>query len=322
MTTSPAPSAFCLVGPTAVGKTRVAQAIAAAWGGRILSADAMLVYRGMDVGTAKPPPASRGAVPYYGLDLVAPTEPFSVAAWLERARPVFEPSPAGRVPPVIAVGGTGLYFRCLVEGLRGSGAPDPDQRARWETLWTTGGLAALQAALAERDPGALAGLADPRNPRRLIRALERAAGGTPADAPAGRWSDRPTHVPFVGLRMPAAALHSAIELRVRAMYADGLIEEVERWRAARPPWSATARQAIGYAEALDWLEGRCSREDAMTRTVIRTRQYAKRQRTWFERQANVSWIDDVHTLAPAEIAAAVEARWAALGPTVLEGLRP
>lgn len=308
-------AAWCLVGPTAVGKSRVAQHIAERRGWRLLSADSMLVYRGLDVGTAKPSVAERLRVPYFGVDLAEPTASFSVAAWLEAVTAAFVTPPCA---PVLVVGGTGLYLRCLVEGLRVEPVADGEVRARWQGVFAAGGVAALQAALRERAPAVYAALADPRNGRRLLRALERVEAGE--TTPRADWVARPAHVPFVGLRQSPAAQQSAIESRVRAMYAGGLVEEVRRLMADGCPLSPTARHAIGYAEAAAWLAGRCSREAAMERTVIRTRQYAKRQVTWFERQANVSWIDVVPDAPVEAVADAVLSRWETLGPTALAGV--
>ncbi|MCE9614171.1 MAG: tRNA (adenosine(37)-N6)-dimethylallyltransferase MiaA [Lentisphaerae bacterium] len=311
-----APRAYVLVGPTAVGKSGVAQWVAEQHGFAILSADSMQVYRGMDIGTAKATRAERERATYFGLDLADPSHPFSVSDWLAAAR---EACRTVAPRPLIVVGGTGLYLRCLVEGLHAGPAPDPVARARWEGVLAEEGVGGLQAALRARDPTALAALADPQNPRRLMRALERYGGGGVSPAPRA-WPSHPAHVPFVGLRLPAAALQSRIELRVRAMYDQGLMMEVEHLLGGPAPLSETARQAIGYAEAFAARDGQCARADAIARTIQRTRQYAKRQRTWFARQANVSWIDITPDLSVDVIARAVLQRWQDLGPTVLTGI--
>ncbi len=305
-------SAHFLVGPTAVGKSSVAQWIAERGGRAILSADSMQVYRGMDIGTAKPSGAERTRVIHYGIDLTAPGVSFSVADWLAAAQAAFAAQAPGTL---LVVGGTGLYMRCLIEGLRGGAAPDPVARARWQAVFENSGVAGLQEALRARQPEALAALADAQNARRLIRALELTEGG--AALPERAWPARSAHVPFVGLRMEAEALKTRIESRVRAMYDHGFVAEVEGLLAGAAPLSETARQAIGYAEAIALLAGQCTREEAVMRTVQRTRQYAKRQRTWFARQASVDWID-VAPDAPVEaIGKAVLARWAELGATAV-----
>lgn len=311
------PPAYVLVGPTASGKSRVAQAIAEKKGWAILSADSMVVYRGMDIGTAKPSVGERARVRTFGVDLTEPDRAFSVADWLVSARAAFNAEPAA---PVVVVGGTGLYLRCLVEGLDPAGASTPELRARWQRVFAEGGTLALQQALQERAPAVLASLADPGNSRRLIRALERVELGA---APSVRtWSEGPARAPFVGLRWPRPALKTNIELRVRAMYDDGLIEEVERLLRAYTSLSETARQAIGYAEAINVLAGRCTRDEAMTMTMRRTRQYAKRQRTWFERQARVRWVDVDPAASTEETAGRVLACWELEGPVCLAGIGP
>ncbi|MDA0577085.1 MAG: tRNA (adenosine(37)-N6)-dimethylallyltransferase MiaA [Verrucomicrobia bacterium] len=315
--TAPAtnPSAHFLVGPTAVGKSRVAEWIAEQAGWAILSADSMLVYRGMDVGTAKPTASARARVRYYGLDLVTPDQTFSVANWLAHARAAFAGPHGGRL---IVTGGTGLYVRCLTEGLRDSAPVDVAARATWERVLADSGVAGLQAALRARAPDALDALADPQNPRRLIRALEQAGGGP--QRPERQWRAGVGGVPCVGLRLPVEALKTNIERRVREMYDQGFVAEVERLRQEHATLSATASQAIGYAEVLSLLDGRCSIADAVRRTTERTRQYAKRQRTWFERQANVVWIAITPDEAVPSIGARVMAQWMQLGKTPLAGI--
>ncbi len=308
-----APShAWILAGATATGKTAVAQVLAEQLGCAILSADAMLVYRGMDIGTAKPAPAERGSVPYLGIDLVTPAEPFSTGAWLTAARQAC--NSAGTLSPLspglIVAGGTGLYIKALTAGFDGEQA-DPALRARWQALFERDGLAALQRALAERAPDALDQLADAANPRRLIRALEHldARGSLPSS-----WKDDAPPAPTLALRLPREQLHRRIERRVATMFRQGLVDEVRALRRTYPVWSATALQAIGYAEVCALLDGTLSEKAAFEKTVIRTRQLAKRQETWFRHQTQTVWLDIDDTDPPSLIAQRVLALWRKHGP--------
>lgn len=280
------PSAYVLAGPTGAGKTAVAHALALRMDRDILAADSMTVYRGMNIGTAKPTARERAEVLYWGLDLADPCEAFSVGRFVEHAREAAAES-ARRGRGLIVVGGSGLYLQALTEGL----APLPDARpalrARIEGLTDRRGIEGLRRALRRRDPARLAGLPDPSNPRRLQRALELSLSGAPAPRDWGA-SAGPT---VDGLTWPRDALVRRIEQRVRAMYAAGLIEEARALRKRFPEWSATARMAIGYAEALDALDGRCSEDEAMRVTARRTRQLARRQRTWFRNRMRVRWLE-------------------------------
>jgi tRNA dimethylallyltransferase len=309
--------AWILAGATATGKTAVAQALAERLGCAILSADAMLVYRGMDIGTAKPSPAERGRVPYFGLDLVTPAEPFSTGAWLDAARQALSRRGVG-VPPLspdlIVAGGTGLYIKSLTDGFD-SEPPDPACRARWQALFEREGLPALQQALAERAPDALQNSpSDLANPRRLLRALEHldARGSLPEN-----WRREAPPSPVLALRLPRARLHARIERRVAAMFRQGLVEEVRALRHAYPVWSATALQAIGYAEVCALLDGTLSKEAASEKIVIRTRQLAKRQETWFRHQTQTVWLDIDETDPPERVAQRVLDAWRQHGPSTV-----
>ena len=279
------PPTYCLAGATASGKTAVGQVLAERLGAAILSADAMLVYQGMDIGTAKPTVAERGQVPYYGLDVVTPGEPFSAAAWLEEAHRAQAASSC-----LIAVGGTGLYFSALLRGLDPTPPANPALRASLEVLPAE----ELRARLAAHGQT----VADTENPRRLVRALEiLEQGGT---LPAG-WGarERPR---LVALTWPREVLHRRIAERVDAMYVAGLLDEAETLRRRWPAWSRTATQAIGYAEAFAVLDGTLTEAAARERTVVRTRQLARRQETYLRHQFDVDWVqaapgDAVETLA-------------------------
>jgi len=309
-------TAWILAGATATGKTAVAQALAEQLGCAILSADAMLVYRGMDIGTAKPSVAERGSVSYYGIDLTTPADPFSTGLWLAdaaRARTAHGGKGSDQTTQLIVAGGTGLYIKALTDGLDGEAA-DPDSRARWQALFEREGLDALRAALAERSPDALSALADPSNPRRLIRALEHldARGALPE-----QWKSRPDSVPFVVLRLPREQLHARIARRVDAMFRRGLVDEVRALRQTYPVWSPTASQAIGYAEVCALLDGALTAREAAERTVIRTRQLAKRQETWFRHQTHAVWLEIDDHDAPETVAGRVLETWRRYGPTTV-----
>ena len=313
------PTTWFLAGATATGKTAVAQALAEQFGCAILSSDAMLVYRGMDIGTAKPTRAERGNTPYFGIDLVSPAEPFSTGLWLKDARRALGTAgarlcPAGQSDPdggLIVAGGTGLYIKALIAGFDSEGA-DPVARARWQALFEREGLAALQQALATRAPEAFAALADPANPRRLIRALEHveSCGCLPQ-----QWKRESPPVPIAVLRLPREQLHARIERRVISMFRQGLVEEVQALRQSYPVWSATASQAIGYAEVCALLDGALSQREAAERIMTRTRQLAKRQETWFRHQTQAVWIDIDESDPPAHIAQRVLQTWRHYGPT-------
>ena len=254
--TSARHDAFVLVGPTATGKTAVAQLLAEQLNAAVLSADAMLVYRGMDLGTAKPTVAER--VRYGGLDLVDPGENFDVATWLDHAREFLAHARAAG-QPVIVVGGTGLYVKCLLLGL----TVQPDADPAWRAVAEKMNLAELQAHLQRLAAARFAALteSDRQNPRRLIRAVEisqwekqRSAGVVECwSTGAGQnQSSVPTtpllhHFSISGLSLPPPLLAQRIQTRVAAMFDQGLLDEARQLREKFPQLSATAQQAIGYA---------------------------------------------------------------------------
>ena len=287
--------AWFLVGCTAGGKTAVANELARRTGALVLSADSMLVYRGMDVGTAKPTAAERAGVDLRGVDLADPDEPFSAGRWLEAARAAFaEAAAAGR--DVIVAGGTGLYASALRHGLDTREAP-PALRAELEALFARGGTGALVARAEALAPGAAAAV-DARNPRRVMRLVEiltsRAEGAEGPSAaarpPAGRPAASQGAV-LVGLDFPPEELAARIERRARAMFDGGLLDEVRALLARFPAFErSTAGAGIGYAEALGVLRGALPVEEAVARTAARTRRLAKKQRTWWRHQARVEWV--------------------------------
>ena len=310
-------AAYFLVGPTASGKSAVAHCLAqeSRPPAPLISADSMAIYRGMDVGTAKPEAADRAAGPYFGLDLVNPDQPFSVGDYLSAIHASTpEIVAAGGVP--IVVGGTGLYVKALLEGLDPP-ASHPAHRAAAEAILAAEGLPALQAAARALNPAEFAKLRDPENPRRVIRAYELLAAGHPLPTPASTGPSPRPRSKLAGLLLPAEELRACIARRARQMFAHGLVEEVRELRARFPELSPTARHAIGYAEATDVLAGLISEEEAIRRTTLRTTQYAKRQMTWFRRQADVAWIPVGPRDDTARLAGKVRAIWATHGPAPL-----
>ena len=305
-------AAHFLVGPTASGKSAVALhlALQARPPRPLIAADSMTVYRGLDLGTAKPDAAERAAVPSFGFDLADPDRPFSVGDWLAALRAAAPALAACGAPPIV-VGGTGLYVKCLTEGLAAAPA-DPDRRAAAEALLKTEGLEALQAATRALDPAQYARLRDPENPRRLVRAYELLASGH--SLPAAEERPRPK---IAGLLLPPEELHGRIARRARQMFAYGLVEEVRALRAKFPALSETARHAIGYDEAARVLDGQIPEEEAIRLVAVRTGQYAKRQMTWFRHQADVVWIEVNPDSSTERIAGMVQKVWNSHGPAAL-----
>ncbi len=304
--------AYFLVGPTAVGKSAVAQYIAEQYGYDILAADSMQVYRGMDLGTDKPSAAERNKTRHYGIDIVDPCELFSVGIYRRSALAVLKENSAAEHVTVV-VGGTGLYIKSLIDGLDTAPAVDRSVKIYWESVHTEKGIGALQDALRCRDPNLYERIRDKKNARRLIRALELLETGARVGGRA--WDERSPKDPLPGLIMPTDVLQERIAVRVGRMYKSGRVEEVKNLMDAGVVMSETARHAIGYAEAIDYLNGRCSREDAMARTVVRTRQLAKKQRTWFRHQLNVQWIEVTAAMETGKIAQKVLEHWRKYGPT-------
>lgn len=282
------PSAWFLVGCTASGKTAVANEIARRTGALVLSADSMLVYRGMDVGTAKPSPSELAGVDLRGIDLADPDEPFSAGRWLEAAREALgEADAAGR--DLVVAGGTGLYVSALLCGLDTREA-DPGLRAELEGLFERGSIEALLERAEALSPGSTARV-DTRNPRRVTRLVETLlAGPGPASArPRGRPDPRSSVL--AGLDFPVEELNARIERRARAMFDGGLLDEVRALCERFPDFEkSTAGAGIGYAEALAALRGEIPVEEAIARTAARTRRLAKKQRTWWRHQVRVEWV--------------------------------
>jgi len=296
-----------VVGPTASGKSDVGVALAqqlgeSGPGGEVVNADAMQLYRGMDVGTAKLSPAERGGVPHHLLDVLDVTEAADVAGYQRQARDSAAAVAArGRTP--LLVGGSGLYVRAALDDLRFPGT-DPAVRARLEAELAERGAPAMHALLAQRDPEAAARIL-PSNGRRTVRALEVGEiTGQPfaASLPQERYVAPALQV---GLAVPREQLTARIDARVRRMWDAGLVEEVERLAARGLREGRTASRALGYAQVLDALDGRCTLEEAAEATARLTRRFARKQESWFRRDPRVHWLDAPDGSDPHALAAAV-----------------
>jgi tRNA dimethylallyltransferase len=284
-----------IVGPTAGGKTALAVELALRLGGECISADSMQVYRGMDIGTAKPSPAEQRGVPHHLFDLVDPSDDgFTVDDWLEHCERAVEAIRGrGRIP--IVVGGTNLYVRALLEGLFKGPEPDPGLRALLERT----PLGELRAELVRVDPRA-ADRIHPNDQRRTVRAIEVfRSTGRPLSEHQTQWSERlgarvRPDAFVVGIDWPVELVNRRMNARVKGMFAAGLVEEVRALATKPGGLGRQAREAVGYGEALAVVAGTMSLDEAIEATKIRTRRYGKQQRTWLRRFRGVEhavWID-------------------------------
>jgi tRNA dimethylallyltransferase len=279
----------CLAGPTAVGKSDIALLLAEAVGGEIVSVDSMQVYRGLDIGTAKPSPGERAHVPHHLIDVCDLTESFDAAQFVPLAhQAVVAIKARGRVP--ILCGGTGLYFKAFLEGIGTMPAADPALRRQLETT----PLPDLLRELAERDRVTFARI-DRQNPRRVVRAVEVIRlTGKPFSEQRADWSSaagKPQEgVRLFGLNRAPSELHQRIEARVDDMFRRGLVAETQALMDRGLARNANALQALGYRQVAEHLQGRRSLHETIDLVKIRTRQFAKRQMTWFRRQLPLTWI--------------------------------
>jgi tRNA dimethylallyltransferase len=284
------PRIVCLVGPTASGKSALALDVAERLGGEIVSADSRQLYRGLDIGTAKPTAAERARVPHHCLDLVDAGAAFDAARFREAASAaIAQVSARGR--PVLVVGGTGLYLRVLLRGLCPAPPRAPALRAVLIDRMVARGLPAMHRALAAIDPEAARRIGA-RDGVRVVRALEVGlATGTPLSVWQARhgFAEAPYDALVVGLARPTPELDRRIAARAEAMMAAGFLDEVRALRARGVRDDAPALLAVGYREMLACLEGRMDESAALAATVRATRQFAKRQRTWFRREPGIRW---------------------------------
>ena len=282
---APPPPVVAILGPTASGKSALGLALAEVLGGEIVACDSMQVYRGMDIGTAKPTAAERAAVPHHLLDLANPDEQSHAAAWATAARNTITAVVAGGRLPII-VGGTGLYYRALVKGLFEAPRPDPEIRARHQAEAVEHGIASLQERLRAVDPEAAAQIL-PGDLVRTSRALEvyEQTGVTISELRRRRALAPPPLCVFsVLLDFSLECLRPAIAGRVDAMMAAGFLDEVRALRAAGYG-GARAMQALGYKQLGQHLDGAMSLAEAVPRIKLATVAYARRQRTWFRRES-------------------------------------
>lgn len=288
----PRPRVVVICGPTAAGKTTVGIAVARALSGEVISADSMQVYRGMDIGTAKPTAAERAAVPHHLIDVVDPDEPFDAARFIRLARPlVVSLHAAGRTP--VVVGGTGLYIKALLRGLFDAGPVDPEVRRRLGAEAEALGAPALHARLRDVDPETAARL-HPNDRVRILRALEiHACEGRPLRElqQAHRFEDAPFAALTIGLALERAALYERIDRRVDAMAAAGLEAEVRGLLARGYGPELKPMQSIGYSHMAAFITGAVDRDECLRTLKRDTRRFAKRQMTWFRAVPGIEWMD-------------------------------
>jgi tRNA dimethylallyltransferase len=289
--------AFILTGPTGCGKSRLALDLAERLGAEIVSMDSMALYRGLDVATAKPGLEERRRVPHHLIDVLDPWESASVAWWLDRAAACCLDL-EGRGKRALFVGGTALYLKALLYGLFDSPPADEALRRRLEDEARDHGPHVLHARLAQVDPASAARL-HPNDVRRMVRALEVwELTGRPLSAWQTQWSARALPANrCLCLDRPRPELYARIDARVDAMLTAGLVDEVRALRQLGRPLSREAAQAVGYQEVCTYLDGRATLEEARLRIQTRTRQFAKRQRTWFRQLPECQPITEELTFA-------------------------
>jgi tRNA dimethylallyltransferase len=289
--------AIYIAGPTASGKSAVALLLAERVGGEIISVDSMQVYRGMDIGTAKPAPLERAHIPHHLIDIAAPHESFDVARFLTLGRAAQKDiEHRHRVP--IFCGGTGLYFNALSSGIGEAPPPDKQLRAELESM----ALPLLLDELAKNDPEAFARI-DRANPRRVIRAVEVIRStGKPFSSQRARWTAQTGAGHWFGLNRGRDDLNRRINARVDSMFASGLVDETRELIHCGLEENRTAMQAIGYRQVVEHLRGERDLQTTIDLVKQRTRQYAKRQITWFRNQLQLEWIDVAPEMTPDQIA--------------------
>lgn len=270
-----------MVGPTATGKSDLAIALAHELGAEIINADSMQLYQGMDIGTAKIPPAERQGIPHHLLDVWDVDVTATAAAYQTLCRDTLA-NLHERNTPAIVVGGSGLYIRAALDQIEFPGT-DPELRATLESELDANGPEALHQRLADLDPAAAERM-QPTNGRRIVRALEVVlmTGSMP-----GALTDYPMHIQTTYVGLDREDLADRVAQRVDRMWQQGLVEEVRNL----PPLGITAARALGYAQALAQLAGDLNEQQAKEQTVIATRRFVKRQRAWFRRDPRVKWLD-------------------------------
>ena len=295
---------IAIMGPTATGKSDLGVELAKALGGEVINADALQVYRRLDIGTAKPPPAMRRAVPHHLIDILEPSEVFSVGEFVRRARRAIEEIRSrGRRP--ILVGGSGLYLRSLIDGISPMPVIDPEVRARVRERCDAEGPMPLLEELRGLDPKTAARL-EPGDRQRISRALEVVLS---SGRPLSEWiASRPSgsaQIPAVriGLTVERGILYDRISSRIQQMVERGWVAEVDELLNLGVEPEAPGFQAIGYRQIVRHVVGEWSLEEAMEDTARATRRYAKRQLTWFRRERDIRWLPalEVEQFVPALI---------------------
>ncbi|TDP89196.1 tRNA (adenosine(37)-N6)-dimethylallyltransferase MiaA [Labedaea rhizosphaerae] len=281
--------AIAVVGPTATGKSDLAVALARRLGGEVVNADAMQLYRGMDIGTAKLPEAERQGVPHHLLDVLDVTETASVAAYQRDARAVVERLlAAGKVP--VLTGGSGLYVQAVLDEFAFPGT-DPAIRDRLTVELGEVGAERLHARLRELDPVAAENVL-PTNGRRIVRALEVIElTGRPFSATLPRPGPARYGAVLIGLDRELEALDARVDARVTAMFDGGLVDEVEALIGKGLREGLTASRALGYQQVLAAMDGAYDMAEAAERTAQGTRRFVRRQRSWFRRDKRITWLD-------------------------------
>ncbi len=283
---------IAIVGPTAVGKSDLALRLAEALGGEIVSADALQVYRGFDVGTAKPSLDERQRIPHHLVDILEPSEAYSAGEFVRRAEAAIEQIHR-RGRPAVVVGGSGLYFRALGAGIAALPPVDPAIRRELEHRRRSEGLEPLRRELEQVDPATASRLAA-RDAQRILRALEVfCSSGVPLSTwisrqPFGRTGRRMIKI---GLTLPRALLYDRIATRAHVMLESGWLNEVRGLLDRGVERSAPAFQAIGYRHLGDVVAGLVALEEAIPILIRATQQFAKRQETWFRREPGIEWRD-------------------------------
>jgi tRNA dimethylallyltransferase len=289
---NPKPRLICIVGPTGVGKSGMALELAGRWGGEIVSADSMQVYRHMDIGTAKPTPEERRRIPHHLLDVVDPAEPFDASRYIGLANGVIARLYRDQ-KPIFVVGGTGLYIRALLGGLIDGPGADEVLRRELKKEMKNFGKEHLYEILRAKD-GRAAAQIHPHDGVRIIRALEvlELTGRSIVEHREEHcFREAPYEALRIGLRLDRERLNDRIDLRTDRMIAEGFVEEVRRLLDSGYGESLKAMQSLGYRQMVSFLAGRQSLEEAVRLIKRDTRRYAKRQMTWFDADRDVVWID-------------------------------
>jgi tRNA dimethylallyltransferase len=280
---------IAVVGPTATGKSDLAVALAERFGGEVVNADAMQLYRGMDIGTAKMTLSERRGIPHHLLDVLSVTETASVAAYQRETRAVIERLLADGRPPIL-VGGSGLYVQAVLDDLKFPGTDDA-VRERFEAELASAGAEALHRRLRELDPAAAIAIL-PSNGRRIVRALEVIElTGQPFSANLPKPGPARYGTVQIGVDREVSELDSRVDLRVDVMFRSGLEDEVRALVRLGLRDGKTASRALGYQQVLSAMDGACTIDFAAEETKRATRRFVRRQRSWFRRDQRITWLD-------------------------------